>query len=127
MTVMARFFAAVTTILTLLVLACDAGAAPYLKVEGESMTDATTTTEDFTSSGFSGTGYTIFQRDGDAYSWVRAKNAGWLRIRARSNGCADGTYAHLQILVGRAGVVFDQKLTNSWTYYTTPTFVVDQT
>ena len=113
--------------MTILVLAGDAGAAPYLKVEGESMTDSTTTTEDFSSSGFSGTGYTIFQRDGTAYSWAKAKNAGWLRIRARSNGCQDGTYAHMNVLVGNAGTVFDQELTGNWTWYTTPAFVVDQT
>jgi hypothetical protein len=79
---------------------------------------------DTTDDGFA---YTTFQGDGTAYTWAKAKNAGWLRIRARSNGCGDGTFARLNVLVGRAGTVFDQELTGSWTYYTTPGFVIDQT
>jgi hypothetical protein len=106
------------------VLAGDAAAAPYLKVQGENMIDSTTTTVDTTDNGFS---YTTFQRDGYAYSWAPVKNAGWLRIRARSNGCGDGTFARLIVSVGRAGTVFDQQLTGSWAYYTTPGFVIDQT
>src|SRR5205085_9520147 len=110
-----------------LVLAGSASAAPYLKIEGESLIDSTAKTEDFSSSGFSGTGYTIFQGDGYAYSWAKLKNAGWLRIRARSNGCQDGTFARLNVTAGNAGTVFDQQLNNNWTWYTTPAFVVDQT
>jgi hypothetical protein len=117
------FPAVVTTVLFVVVLASDAWAAPYLKIQGESMTASTATTVDTTADGFT---YTTFQGDGDIYSWAPVKNAGWLRIRARSNGCGDGTFARLSIIVGRAGKVFDQELSGGWGWYTTPGFVVDQ-
>jgi hypothetical protein len=123
---MTRLYAAATTILVLLVLAGSASAEPYLKIEGENMTDGTARAEDYSSAGFSGTGYTIFQGDGDIQLSAPVKNAGWLRVRARSNGCADGTFASLRIAVGGAGTVFDQELTNTWTYYSTGGFVIDR-
>jgi hypothetical protein len=116
--------AVVTAVLVALVLAPEAGAAPYLEVEGENMTDATATTVDTTADGFS---YTTFQGNGTIYSWAPLKNANWLRVRARSNRCADGTFATLNLIVGRAGTVFNQQLTGSWKWYRTPGFVVDPT
>jgi hypothetical protein len=114
-------------LLTTLLFAGDAGAAPYLTIEGEQMNNGSATSVDTVAGGFSGTGYTTFQGDGAITSSRPVKNAGWLRVRARSNGCTDGTFARLQVVVGAAGAVLDQQLTDSWTDYSTSGFVIDQT